>query len=51
MQIRNNYDKDMFNGDIGHIVDVNTKDWELTVNFDGQRVIYDITELDELKSV
>lgn len=48
MQIRNNYDKDVFNGDIGIISEVNTEDRNLTVNFDGKLTQYDITELDEL---
>ena len=48
MQIRNNYEKDVFNGDIGTIININTKDRELTVNFDGNPVVYDATELDEL---
>ncbi len=48
MQIRNNYDKDVFNGDIGIVVRVNTEEDELTVSFDGRDVAYDITELDEL---
>lgn len=48
MQIRNNYDKEVFNGDIGEIIDVNLEDRELTVNFDGKPVVYDTTELDEL---
>ena len=48
MQIRNNYDKEVFNGDIGEITDVNLEDRELTVKFDNRSVIYDSTELDEL---
>ena len=48
MQIRNNYEKEIFNGDIGRITAVNTDDRELTVRFDGRNVVYDITELDEL---
>ncbi|MCD7717690.1 MAG: ATP-dependent RecD-like DNA helicase [Lachnospiraceae bacterium] len=48
MQIRNDYDKDVFNGDIGIIENVNTDDNELTVNFDGRHITYDVTELDEL---
>ncbi len=48
MQIRNDYDKDVFNGDIGTVVYVDTQDKELTVNFDGREVKYDVTELDEL---
>ena len=48
MQIRNNYEKSVFNGDIGVIASVNVEDSELTVNFDERKVIYDVTELDEL---
>lgn len=48
MQIKNNYDKEVFNGDIGIIESVNTEDRTLTVSFDNRSVEYDITELDEL---
>ena len=48
MQIRNNYDKEVFNGDIGIITAVDTEERALTVNFDGRPVAYDISELDEL---
>ena len=48
MQIRNNYDKEVFNGDIGTIVRVNHEDRTLTVDFDGRQIEYDVTELDEL---
>ena len=48
MQIKNNYDKEVFNGDIGMIESVNETDRTLTVNFDGRSVEYDVTELDEL---
>ncbi|MDO4615284.1 MAG: ATP-dependent RecD-like DNA helicase, partial [Lachnospiraceae bacterium] len=48
MQIRNDYDKDVFNGDIGTITKVDTVERELTVDFDGRDVLYDISELDEL---
>ena len=48
MQIKNNYEKTVFNGDIGIICDVNTDDRELTVRFDDNYVIYDSSELDEL---
>lgn len=48
MQIRNDYDKEVFNGDIGNIVKVDLEERELTVNFDGREVAYDVTELDEL---
>lgn len=48
MQIRNDYDKEVFNGDIGMVVRVDTEERELTVNFDGREIVYDVTELDEL---
>ena len=48
MQIRNAYEKEVFNGDIGTVADVDMEDRELTVDFDGRRVVYDVTELDEL---
>jgi len=48
MQIRNDYDKNVFNGDIGRIVSINRETRELGVDFDGRRVAYDFTEMDEV---
>lgn len=48
MQIRNDYEKEVFNGDIGTINRVDTEERELTVLFDGREVVYDVSELDEL---
>ena len=48
MQIRNNYDKEVFNGDIGRIADLRQDDYEITVMFDGRDVIYEFSDLDEL---
>ena len=48
MQIRNNYDKEVFNGDIGVVAAVDLEDRELVVNFDDREIRYDVTELDEL---
>jgi exodeoxyribonuclease V alpha subunit len=48
MQIRNNYDKDVFNGDIGRVVAADAVDQALAVDFDGRKVVYDLSELDEL---
>lgn len=48
MQIKNNYDKEVFNGDIGMIESVNAEDRSLKVNFDGRSIEYDVTDLDEL---
>jgi len=48
MQIKNNYDKNVFNGDIGNITSIDTEDRMLTICFDGVNVEYDATELDEV---
>lgn len=48
MQIRNNYDKEVFNGDIGIIDSVDLTERTLAVNFDNRKIVYDATELDEL---
>lgn len=48
MQIRNDYDKEVFNGDIGVITHVDMEERELTVDYDGREVVYDVSELDEL---
>jgi exodeoxyribonuclease V alpha subunit len=48
MQIENDYDKDVFNGDIGYIQAVDTVEGELTVDFDGREVSYLFGELDTL---
>ena len=48
MQQRNNYDKDVFNGDLGYIREVDTEERTLKVDFDGKWIEYDITQLDEL---
>lgn len=48
MQIRNNYDKDVFNGDVGRIVFLDGKERTLSVRYDDRVVPYDFEELDEL---
>ena len=48
MQLRNNYDKEVFNGDLGYIERVDMEDRTLFVCFDGRTVEYDVSELDEL---
>lgn len=48
MQIRNNYDKLVFNGDIGTIEDINLEEKTMVVNYLGQLVEYESTELDEI---
>ena len=48
MQLRNNYDKDVYNGDVGFVKAVNPDDRSMIVNFDGRPVRYDGGDLDEL---
>ncbi len=48
MQVRNNYDKDVFNGDIGRIVKIDTELQEVSIAFDGRTVMYDFRDLDEI---
>jgi exodeoxyribonuclease V alpha subunit len=48
MQIKNNYDKEVFNGDIGRIIGIDEEAQELTISFDGRQVNYDFADLDEL---
>lgn len=48
MQIRNNYDKDVYNGDMGVVGAVDLEMQKLTVIMDGRTVPYDFLELDEL---
>ena len=48
MQLCNNYAKEVFNGDLGYIREVDTEERTLKVDFDGKKVEYDVTELDEL---
>ena len=48
MQMRNNYDKDVFNGDIGRISSVSPENQTVHVMFEGREVAYDAMDLDEL---
>ncbi len=49
LQLRNNYDKDVFNGDSGTIVALDLEDQTMTVRLDeGRKVVYEFGELDEL---
>jgi exodeoxyribonuclease V alpha subunit len=48
MQVQNNYDKDVFNGDIGMVVGIDLVDQTLSVDFEGRRVDYDWSEADQL---
>ncbi len=48
MQIRNNYEKEIFNGDIGTVESVDLQERMLKVNFDQHIIEYEASELDEL---
>ena len=48
MQIRNNYEKEVYNGDVGKIIEMDLTDQTLKVGFDGKVVPYDFIEIDEL---
>ena len=48
MQIQNNYEKEVFNGDLGRIVRIDPESQEVIIDFDGRRVPYDYADLDEV---
>ena len=48
MQIRNNYQKDVFNGDIGRVRKIDREEQEVAVDYDGRTVRYEYPELDEI---
>ncbi|MCF8067675.1 MAG: ATP-dependent RecD-like DNA helicase [Desulfobacterales bacterium] len=48
MQIRNNYDKNIYNGDVGRIRVINPEDREVIISFDGTDVSYTYADLDEV---
>ena len=48
MQIENDYDKEVYNGDVGYVDDVAPDAGELTASFDGRAVTYGFGELDTL---
>ncbi|NLX90582.1 MAG: ATP-dependent RecD-like DNA helicase [Firmicutes bacterium] len=48
MQVKNNYEKNVFNGDIGIISKIDPEERKLTIRFDGNEVDYDASELDEV---
>ena len=48
MQIRNNYEKEVFNGDIGRVRDIDKKRYSVLVDFDGKEVLYSREEVNEI---
>jgi len=48
MQIRNNYNKVVFNGDVGRIIEIDEEEQRVDISFDGKVISYDHIELDEI---
>jgi len=48
MQVRNNYDKEVFNGDLGRITKIDLENQEVSISFDGWEIPYGFTDLDEV---
>ncbi|MBA4417221.1 MAG: ATP-dependent RecD-like DNA helicase [Syntrophus sp. (in: bacteria)] len=48
MQIRNNYDKDVYNGDIGMVLRIDQENQEVMIDYDGRCVAYEYADLDEI---
>ncbi len=48
MQVRNNYDKEVFNGDIGIVVDIDRRNYRLFVDYDGRIIKYERKEMNEI---
>ncbi|MFZ5986655.1 MAG: ATP-dependent RecD-like DNA helicase [Bacillota bacterium] len=48
MQIKNNYDKNVFNGDVGRITGIDLEEKTIYIKFDDTEVEYDVTEMDEV---
>jgi exodeoxyribonuclease V alpha subunit len=48
MQVENDYDKDVYNGDLGVVSRIDMEEGELSVDFEGREVVYGFGELDEL---
>jgi exodeoxyribonuclease V alpha subunit len=48
IQVRNDYDKDVFNGDIGQVIRIDPLEREISVRFDSREVAYEFGELDEV---
>ncbi len=48
MQTQNNYDKEVFNGDIGQLIEISETEHTTTIDFEGRRIIYDWNEMDQI---
>ncbi|MFT7462138.1 MAG: exodeoxyribonuclease V alpha subunit [Pseudohongiellaceae bacterium] len=50
MQVRNNYDLEVFNGDIGRITELNESESVVSINFEGRQVEYSLDQIDQLEA-
>ncbi len=48
MQLKNDYNKEVFNGDLGMVMDIDHTEKEVTINFDDRDVVYDFADLNEI---
>jgi exodeoxyribonuclease V alpha subunit len=48
MQLKNDYNKEVFNGDLGIVVEIDRTEKEVTIDFDGRDVVYDYADLNEI---
>ena len=48
MQLKNNYQKEVFNGDVGYIREISHEDEQILVNVDGKEIFYEFSECDEI---
>ncbi|HEV8344272.1 MAG TPA: ATP-dependent RecD-like DNA helicase [Candidatus Binatia bacterium] len=48
MQLRNNYDKGVFNGDLGRVIQIDREEGELQIDYDGRAISYSLDELDDI---
>jgi len=49
MQVRNNYDKEVYNGDVGWIIRMDPEEQQIWIRFDQAEVVYDVSDRDELQ--
>jgi exodeoxyribonuclease V alpha subunit len=48
MQLKNDYNKEVFNGDLGMVMNIDHTEKEVTIDFDGRDVVYDYADLNEI---
>ena len=48
MQLKNDYNKEVFNGDLGIVINIDRTEKEVVIDFDEREVVYDFADLDEI---